>query len=403
MSSYNNGFNRSNNYAMQNYDNKGNDINRINNNSNNNMYFKEDRYYSNNSLIYNNNNNNNNNNNMNNSNYDNNYYNVNYGMVNPYINNMVSPNYYNNDNQYILNKKTARILYIYNMTNEYKDENFIYSLCYIYGDIESVNFMKGKNLFIVKFVSTDSALNAYKNLPTYFNNAQFELRNESKKISYFNDMVNSNKYVSPNLTEKKFLSLSADKRQEIMNIKQKELLRKCNDKLNEYINMYNDKNTNEENKQNLQTLIKHIKARIEMLNNNQCENVYNGINGGGSDNINNMNNINYNNNDGSTYNNYNNFTRNNQNSTTIKINSLNNIRDNEELSKYIINNNSIFLNEHISYFSLFSFGEKYAIIKYNNENIAKMVFENCNMCNINVDFVQDDNDNDQYNENGGMN
>ncbi|ETW27347.1 hypothetical protein PFFCH_05278 [Plasmodium falciparum FCH/4] len=229
MSSYNNGLNRSNNYAMQSYENKGNDMNRVNSNSNNNMYFKEDRYYSNNSLMYNNN--------MNNSNYDNNYYNGNYGMVNPYMNNMVSPNYYNNDTQYILNKKTARILYIYNMTNEYKDENFIYSLCYIYGDIESVNFMKGKNLFIVKFVSTDSALNAYKNLPTYFNNAQFELRNESKKISYFNDMINSNKYVSPNITEKKFLSLSADKRQEIMNIKQKELLRKCNDKLNEYINI----------------------------------------------------------------------------------------------------------------------------------------------------------------------
>ncbi|EUT90027.1 hypothetical protein PFAG_01229 [Plasmodium falciparum Santa Lucia] len=36
-------------------------------------------------------------------------------------------------------------------------------------------------------------------------------------------------------------------------------------------------------------------------------------------------------------------------------------------------------------------------------NIAKIVFENCNMCNINVDFVQDDNDNYQYNENEGMN
>ncbi|CAD2095205.1 RNA-binding protein, putative [Plasmodium vinckei] len=315
----------------------------------------------------------------------------------------VAPNYYQSD-QYILNKKTAKILYIYNVTSEYSDENFIYSLCSIYGSVDTVSYMKGKNVFIVKFGSADDALNGYKNLPTHFKDFQYELRNESKKISYFSEKANSHKYVSPNLSEKKFLSLSPEKREKIMSIKQKELLRKCKEKLNEYINMFNNKNITEDEKNKLQALIEHIKARIHALN-NQCDNANlggiqnqylsnnynntyesnrntNNISGNGN-NSNISNNINYNNNIYA------------EGSTTIKINSLNNIQNNDDLSNYIIQNNSIFLNEHISYLSLFTFGEKYAIIKYSNQNAAKTVLNNCSMCNINAEFVPDDNGNQQ--------
>ncbi|CAD2083622.1 RNA-binding protein, putative [Plasmodium vinckei brucechwatti] len=320
----------------------------------------------------------------------------------------VAPSYYQSD-QYILNKKTAKILYIYNVTSEYSDENFIYSLCSIYGSVDTVSYMKGKNVFIVKFGSADDALNGYKNLPTHFKDFQYELRNESKKISYFSEKANSHKYVSPNLSEKKFLSLSPEKREKIMSIKQKELLRKCKEKLNEYINMFNNKNITEDEKNKLQALIEHIKARIHALN-NQCDNAnlggiqnqylsnnynntyesnrnVNNISGNGN-NSNISNNINYNNN-----NNNNNIYA--EGSTTIKINSLNNIQNNDDLSNYIIQNNSIFLNEHISYLSLFTFGEKYAIIKYSNQNAAKTVLNNCSMCNINAEFVPDDNGNQQ--------
>ncbi|SCM18946.1 conserved Plasmodium protein, unknown function [Plasmodium chabaudi adami] len=319
----------------------------------------------------------------------------------------VAPNYYQSD-QYILNKKTAKILYIYNVTSEYSDENFIYSLCSIYGSVDTVSYMKGKNVFIVKFGSADDALNGYKNLPTHFKDFQYELRNESKKISYFSEKANSHKYISPNLSEKKFLSLSPEKREKIMSIKQKELLRKCKEKLNEYINMFNNKNITEDEKNKLQALIEHIKARIHALN-NQCDNA----NLGGiqnqylSNNYNNTyesnrntNNISGNGNNPSISNNinYNNNNNNNiytEGSTTIKINSLNNIQNNDDLSNYIIQNNSIFLNEHISYLSLFTFGEKYAIIKYSNQNAAKTVLNNCTMCNINAEFVPDDNGNQQ--------
>ncbi|SCN58578.1 conserved Plasmodium protein, unknown function [Plasmodium chabaudi chabaudi] len=319
----------------------------------------------------------------------------------------VAPNYYQSD-QYILNKKTAKILYIYNVTSEYSDENFIYSLCSIYGSVDTVSYMKGKNVFIVKFGSADDALNGYKNLPTHFKDFQYELRNESKKISYFSEKANSHKYISPNLSEKKFLSLSPEKREKIMSIKQKELLRKCKEKLNEYINMFNNKNITEDEKNKLQALIEHIKARIHALN-NQCDNA----NLGGiqnqylSNNYNNTyesnrntNNISGNGNNPSISNNinYNNNNNNNiytEGSTTIKINSLNNIQNNDDLSNYIIQNNSIFLNEHISYLSLFTFGEKYAIIKYSNQNAAKTVLNNCSMCNINAEFVPDDNGNQQ--------
>ncbi|CRH01103.1 conserved Plasmodium protein, unknown function [Plasmodium relictum] len=345
---------------------------KINKNNNNSMHYNEEESYNSN-FLYNYNINNSNYNQANYNNYCN--YNINYPGINNYNNNLTnySQNYYCND-QYILNKKAAKILYIYNLSNEYTDENFIYSLCFIYGNIDSVCYIKGKNLFIVKFVLAESALNAYNNLPKYFKNLQFELRNESKKISYFNEKVNSNKYVSPNISEKKFLSLSAEKREQIMNIKQKELLRKCKEKLNEYINMFNNKNITNETKQELQTLIDHLKTRIQLLN-NQCD----------DSNFNEFSNT-------LILNNYssNNDNNNIENSTTIKISSLNNIRNNEELSNYILKNNSIFLNEHISYFSLFSFGEKYAIIKYSNENIAKNVFKNCQIYNIQVEFVPDD-------------
>ncbi|KEG00269.1 RNA-binding protein, putative [Plasmodium vinckei vinckei] len=315
----------------------------------------------------------------------------------------VAPNYYQSD-QYILNKKTAKILYIYNVTSEYSDENFIYSLCSIYGSVDTVSYMKGKNVFIVKFGSADDALNGYKNLPTHFKDFQYELRNESKKISYFSEKANSHKYVSPNLSEKKFLSLSPEKREKIMSIKQKELLRKCKEKLNEYINMFNNKNITEDEKNKLQALIEHLKARIHALN-NQCDNA----NLGGiqnqylSNNYNNTyeSNRNTNNISGNVNNSNisNNINYNNniyaEGSTTIKINSLNNIQNNDDLSNYIIQNNSIFLNEHISYLSLFTFGEKYAIIKYTNQNAAKTVLNNCTMCNINAEFVPDDNGNQQ--------
>ncbi|SCP05230.1 RNA-binding protein, putative [Plasmodium ovale] len=402
-----------------------------------------------------------NNYNVNTSNYNNNegsythFCNYNISYPNPIINSSnnysiqnnipritsMSKNYFNNE-PYILNKKTAKILYIYNITNEYTDDNFIYSLCSIYGNVESVSYIKGKHLFIVKFETYEYALNAFKNLPTHFKNFKYELRNESKKISYFNEKANSNKYISPNISEKKFLSLSSDKREKIMNIKHKELLRKCKEKLNEYINMFNNKNITEDSKFKLQKLIEHIKIRINILN-NQCDNfnildiskptflnnnskhiidnnhcitsssknlgnnlgndVGNdvGINLGSNLGNNLGNNLGLGNNVGlgnsfgnSTYLNNNLYI---DNSTTIKINCLHNIKNNEDLSNYILQNNSIFLNDHISYFSLFSFGEKYAIIKYGNDNIAKNVFKNCSMYGINVEFVPDDADDQNVN------
>ncbi|KMZ91981.1 hypothetical protein PVMG_05467 [Plasmodium vivax Mauritania I] len=354
------------------------------------------------------------------------YSGVNYQMMsssgggNSYAGSMMSsvppPSPYPSE-QYVLNKKAAKILYIHNITSKLADENFIYSLCFVYGNVESVSYMKGKNLFIVKFESSDGAFSAYKYLPTHFKNVHLELRNESRKISYFNEKANSNKYISPNISEKKFLSLSLEKREQIMSIKQKELLRKCKEKLNQYINMFNNKNITDETKEKLKCLIDHLKTRIQSLN-NQCD---------GHPVV-----------DSPSATSFNNYDRGpsgnvgggdlsgeaaggeavrggapiggavggvtlggpslggadpmNSPSTTIKINSMNNIQNNEELSNYIAQNNSIFLNEHISYFSLFSFGERYAIIKYSNENIARNVFKNCSMCNINVEFVQDDAD-----------
>ncbi|EUD66298.1 hypothetical protein C922_03214 [Plasmodium inui San Antonio 1] len=360
------------------------------------------------------------------------------GMMNMSSMSSPSPPYPNE--QYILNKKAAKILYIHNITSKFADENFIYSVCFVYGNVESVSYMKGKNLFIVKFESSDGAFNAYKHLPSHFKNIHLELRNESRKISYFNEKANSNKYISPNISEKKFLSLSPEKREHIMNIKQKELLRKCKEKLNQYINMFNNKNITDETKEKLKCLIDHLKTRIESLN-NQCDghpladsssaatsfnnydrgpsgNVPGGDLFGGS--------LSGNNNPsggdpcsgggtageaslggallggallggpslgGATLGTAPGATDPmNSSSTTIKINSVSNIQNNEELSNYIAQNNSIFLNEHISYFSLFSFGERYAIIKYSNENIARNVFKNCCMCNISVEFVQDDAD-----------
>ncbi|SBT77884.1 RNA-binding protein, putative [Plasmodium ovale] len=429
------------------------------------LYLNEEEKYNNSSkhtgIMYNNYN-------INTSNYNNegNYthfcnYNINYPGINnsnnysiqnniPRISNM-SKNYFNNE-QYILNKKTAKILYIYNITDEYTDENFIYSLCNIYGNVESVSYIKGKNLFIIKFETYEYALNAFKNLPTHFKHFKYELRNESKKISYFNEKANSNKYISPNISEKKFLSLSSDKREKIMNIKHKELLRKCKEKLNEYINMFNNKNITDDSKYKLQKLIEHIKIRINILN-NQCDN-YNfldisnpiflnnngkhnmennsclnsssskdlgndfgnnkggnnkggnnkggnnkGGNNKGGNNIVNYQHNSINNNSENIFKN-NSYLNNNSyidNSTTIKINCLHNIKNNEDLSNYILQNNSIFLNDHISYFSLFSFGEKYAIIKYGNDNIAKNVFKNCSMYGINVEFVPDDADDQNVN------
>ncbi|CAA9989303.1 conserved Plasmodium protein, unknown function [Plasmodium knowlesi strain H] len=331
--------------------------------------------------------------------------------------NMSSPNPYPND-EYVLNRKAAKILYIHNITSRLADENFIYSLCSVYGNVESVSYMKGKNLFIVKFECSDSALSAYKYLPTHFKSIHLELRNESRKISYFNEKANSNKYISPNISEKKFLSLSIEKREHIMSIKQKELLRKCKEKLNQYINMFNNKNITEGTKEKLKCLIDHLKTRIEALN-NECSGGK--LLGGNSS-------------SGTPFNNYDtgalgivrgrelsggslNRKNNpigggggggggaksirgitgsmdpmNSSSTTIKINYMSNMKNNEQLGNYIAQNNSIFLNEHICYFSLFSFGERYAIIKYNNENIARNVFKNCKMYNINVEFVQDDAD-----------
>ncbi|ANQ09272.1 Uncharacterized protein PCOAH_00036890 [Plasmodium coatneyi] len=328
--------------------------------------------------------------------------------------------------EYVLDRKAAKILYIHNVTSRLAEENFIYSLCSVYGNVESVSYMKGKNFFIVKFESSDGAFSAYKYLPTHFKSIHLELRNESRKISYFNEKANSNKYISPNISEKKFLSLSLEKREQIMNIKQKELLRKCKEKLNQYINMFNNKSITEETKEKLKCLIDHLKTRIESLN-NQCAGH---LLGGDSSSVTSFNQydqgpsgnvtqgdltggiLNRNNNPSGG-----NFTSGgelagvtsmtgvtgatgaigttdpmNTSSTTIKINSMSTIKNNEQLSNYIAQNNSIFLNKHISYFTLFSFGERYAIIKYNNENIARNVFKNCKMYNINVEFVQDDAD-----------
>ncbi|VWU49952.1 conserved protein, unknown function [Hepatocystis sp. ex Piliocolobus tephrosceles] len=367
-------------------------------------------------------------------------------------NNMINNNYTYEQDQYILNKQKAKILYIYNITSEYTDENFIYSLCYIYGNVESVSYIKGKNVFIIKFELAECAMNAYKNLPLYLKDLQFELRNESKKITSYNERVNSHKYITPIASEKRFLSLSVEKREVIMNIKQKELLRKCKEKLNEYIEMLNNENITDETKQKLQTLIDQVKLRIQFLN-NQCDkgnlneianfissndsddnnnnaNVSgdtrdNKDNNIGNNNIDNNNNNNIgnntvgnnNNNNSSNNNNNNNSSSNNNNSssndfnkncsnndntcaegsTTIKINLPSNIQNNEQLSNYIIKNNSVFLNEDISYFSLFYFNEKYAIIKYSNQSVANNVLRNCHMCSINAEFVPDDIENPSSN------
>ncbi|GAB67513.1 hypothetical protein PCYB_115330 [Plasmodium cynomolgi strain B] len=270
-------------------------------------------------------------------------------MVNVNMNmnmNMSSPSPYPPREQYVLNKKAAKILYIHNITSKLADENFIYSVCYVYGNVESVSYMKGKNLFIVKFESSDGAFSAYKYLPTHFKNIHLELRNESRKISYFNEKANSNKYISPNISEKKFLSLSLEKREQIMNIKQKELLRKCKEKLNQYINMFNNKSITDETKEKLKCLIDHLKTRIESLN-NQCDGNPLG--------------------DSSSATSFNNYDR----------GPSGNISGGDLSGGSLSGNNN---------------PKRYAIIKYSNENIARNVFKNCSMCNINVEFVQDDAD-----------